>query len=298
MKLRNEVKIGIVTLLALVLGYLGLNFLKGINVFVPENRYKVRLRNLNGTAVATPVLISGYKVGSVQKIDFAYDPQEGYGADLTLGLDPNVQIPKGSTIKVRTNMLSGAELLITAPQGASQSFLSSGDRIEVEGGDDIMAKVNDQILPEVMKMLPEAMAMLKRLNQVMNNPAIDSTLTNFNQATRQMQLTLSKVYESMQVMPELVHNVNALSKSLAVLGRKAEQISLDSILINLNASTSNLKYISEQLQASEGTAGKLLNDPSLYNRLDSLAMNAEMLIKDLKQNPKRYVHFSIFGRKN
>lgn len=296
-KVRSEVKIGIITIVAFVLGYLGLNFLKGINIFEPENRYNIRLENLNGTAVATPVMISGYKVGSVQKISFGYDEKRGYGADVVIGLDPGVQIPQGSTIKVKTNVLSGAELIITAPKLHQGGFLVSGDNIPVAAGDDIMVTLTDKVLPSVMDILPELTATLKRLNELAHNSAIDSMLTNLNKSSNEMNKAMAKLNETMKPMPEVVGNMNTLSKSLVVVGQKAERLPLDSLMENLNATTANLRHMTAQLRSQEGTAGKLLNDPSLYNRLDSLANSADALMKDLKENPKRYVHFSIFGRK-
>lgn len=297
MKIRSEIKIGIITIVAFVLGYLGINFLKGINIFEPENRYHLRLENLNGTAVATPVMISGYKVGSVQKISFGYDEKRGYGADVVIGLDPGVQIPKGSTIKVKTNVLSGAELVITAPKEHQGGFLVSGDHITVDAGDDIMVTLTDKVLPSVMDILPELTATLKRLNELAHNPAIDSMLINLNKSSNEMNKAMAKLNETMKPMPEVVGNMNTLSKSLVVVGQKAERLPLDSLMDNLNATTANLRHMTAQLKSQEGTAGKLLNDPSLYNRLDSLANSADALMKDLKANPKRYVHFSIFGRK-
>lgn len=297
MKIRSEIKIGIITIVAFVLGYLGINFLKGINIFEPENRYHLRLENLNGTAVATPVMISGYKVGSVQKISFGYDEKRGYGADVVIGLDPGVQIPKGSTIKVKTNVLSGAELVITAPKEHQGGFLVSGDHITVAAGDDIMVTLTDKVLPSVMDILPELTATLKRLNELAHNPAIDSMLINLNKSSNEMNKAMAKLNETMKPMPEVVGNMNTLSKSLVVVGQKAERLPLDSLMDNLNATTANLRHMTAQLKSQEGTAGKLLNDPSLYNRLDSLANSADALMKDLKANPKRYVHFSIFGRK-
>ncbi len=297
MKIRSEIKIGIITIVAFVLGYLGINFLKGINIFEPENRYHLRLENLNGTAVATPVMISGYKVGSVQKISFGYDEKRGYGADVVIGLDPGVQIPQGSTIKVKTNVLSGAELVITAPKEHQGGFLVSGDHITVVAGDDIMVTLTDKVLPSVMDILPELTATLKRLNELAHNPAIDSMLINLNKSSNEMNKAMAKLNETMKPMPEVVGNMNTLSKSLVVVGQKAERLPLDSLMANLNATTANLKHMTAQLKSQEGTAGKLLNDPSLYNRLDSLANSADALMKDLKANPKRYVHFSIFGRK-
>lgn len=297
MKIRNEVKIGAVAIVAFVLLYLGLNFLKGINLFEPENRYHVRLTNLNGTAVATPVMISGYKVGSVQQVDFAYDAKQGYGAKLVLGLDPDVQIPAGSTIKVKTNVLSGAELVISAPKEFSRSFLKSGDTIPVAGSDDIVSTVNEKIMPDVVKMMPEIIEMVKRLNEIAANPAIDSMLRNLNHTTLEMNKAMAQINTSLKPMPEMMHNMNTLSKSLVKVGHTAEQLPLDSLVANLNATTRNFKQLSDELKSNKGTMGKLMNDPSLYNRLDSLAMSAEALMKDLKANPKRYVHFSIFGRK-
>lgn len=297
MKIRSEIKIGIITIVAFVLGYLGINFLKGINIFEPENRYHLRLENLNGTAVATPVMISGYKVGSVQKISFGYDEKRGYGADVVIGLAPGVQIPKGSTIKVKTNVLSGAELLITAPKEHQGGFLVSGDHITVDAGDDIMVTLTDKVLPSVMDILPELTATLKRLNELAHNPAIDSMLINLNKSSNEMNKAMAKLNETMKPIPEVVGNMNTLSKSLVAVGQKAERLPLDSLMDNLNATTANLRHMTAQLKSQEGTAGKLLNDPSLYNRLDSLANSADALMKDLKANPKRYVHFSIFGRK-
>lgn len=297
MKIRNEVKIGAIALVAFVLGYLGLNFLKGINIFEPENRYHVRLRDLSGTAVATPVMISGYKVGSVQQVSFGYDPQRGYGADLVIGLDPGVQIPSGSRIRVKTNVLSGAELIITAPTKHEGSYLKSGEQIPVAEGEDIMETLTNKVLPSVMDILPELTATLQRLNAIANSPAIDSMLHNLNHSSAEMTRAMSKLNETMRPMPEVMGNINTLSKSLVVVGQKAEHLPLDSLVANLNATTENLRHMSAQLKSQEGTAGKLLNDPSLYNRLDSLAISAEALMKDLKENPKRYVHFSIFGRK-
>lgn len=297
MEMRKEVKIGIISIVAFVLGYLGLNFLKGINIFEPENRYHLRLENLNGTAVATPVMISGYKVGSVQKISFGYDPKKGYGADVVIGLDPGVQIPKGSTIRVKTNVLSGAELVITAPKDSQSGFLVSGDHIAVSMGDDIMVTLTDKVVPSVIDVLPELIATLKRLNELVHNPAIDSMLFNLHQSSNEMNRALAKLNETMKPMPEVMGNMNALSKSLVVVGQKAEHLPLDSLMDNLNATTINLKHMTAQLKSQEGTAGKLLNDPSLYNRLDSLANSADALMKDIKANPKRYVHFSVFGKK-
>lgn len=294
MKMRNEVKIGLITIVALVLGYIGLNFLKGISLFKAESEYYVRLNNLNGTGVATPVLISGYKIGAVRTVDFSYHEGKGYGAVLTLALDPKVRIPHGSTVRIKTNVLSGAALVIESDQVQS-GFYAPGDSLRaIEDTTDIMKIATDEIIPSVVQLMPEINRTMQRLNEILANRVIDSTLNSLNATALKAQRMMGQLNSSMRHLPAVMGNVERTSASLAQVGRHAETLRLDSIVRNLNQATHNLAELSQQLRSSEGTAGKLINDPSLYNRLDSLASSTEALMKDLKANPKRYVHFSLF----
>lgn len=294
MKMRNEVKIGLITIVALVLGYIGLNFLKGISLFKAESEYYVRLNNLNGTGVATPVLISGYKIGAVRTVDFSYHEGKGYGAVLTLALDPKVRIPHGSTVRIKTNVLSGAALIIESDQVQS-GFYAPGDSLRaIEDTTDIMKIATDEIIPSVVQLMPEINRTMQRLNEILASRAIDSTLNSLNATALEAQRMMGQLNSSMRHLPAVMGNVERASASLAQVGRHAETLRLDSIVRNLNQATHNLAELSQQLRSSEGTAGKLINDPSLYNRLDSLASSTEALMKDLKVNPKRYVHFSLF----
>lgn len=292
--MRNEVKIGLITIVALVLGYIGLNFLKGISLFKAESEYYVRLNNLNGTGVATPVLISGYKIGAVRTVDFSYHEGKGYGAVLTLALDPKVRIPHGSTVRIKTNVLSGAALVIESDQVQS-GFYAPGDSLRaIEDTTDIMKIATDEIIPSVVQLMPEINRTMQRLNEILANRVIDSTLNSLNATALKAQRMMGQLNSSMRHLPAVMGNVERTSASLAQVGRHAETLRLDSIVRNLNQATHNLAELSQQLRSSEGTAGKLINDPSLYNRLDSLASSTEALMKDLKANPKRYVHFSLF----
>lgn len=295
MNMRKEIKIGLITIVALVLGYIGLNFLKGISLFKAENEYYVRLSNLSGTSVATPVLISGYKVGAVRTVDFSYHEGKGYGAVLTLAIDPKVRIPHGSTLRIKTNMLSGAELIIESEDIKPSGFFASGDSIPaIESTTDMMRIATEEIVPSVAQLMPEINRTMQRLNEILASRAIDSTLYSLNATALEAQRMMSQLNSSMRHLPAVMGNVERTSASLAQVSRHAETLRFDSILRNLNQATHDLAQISQQLRSSEGTAGKLINDPSLYNRLDSLASSTEALMKDLKANPKRYVHFSIF----
>ena len=294
MRVRQEVKIGAIALVAFVLGYLGLNFLKGVNLFEPENKYRVQLENLGGTSVATPVMISGYKVGFVQKVDFGYVSGRGYTAELLLGLNSGIKIPKGSEIRIKTNVLSGSVLEITVPAEAKQGYLSSGDIIPFSQGDDIMSTVSNKIMPQVVEIMPEIVDIVKRLGEIAHNASIDSVMLNLNRSTGELNRAMQAVNTSLKPLPHVMSNVQTVTGNLAQTSSAIKALPLDSLINNLNATAENMRSMSSQLKSQEGTAGKLLNDPSLYNRLDSLANSADALMKDLKANPKRYVHFSLF----
>ena len=301
MRVRQEVKIGAIAIIAFVLGYLGLNFLKGINIFEPENKYRVQLENLGGTSVATPVMISGYKVGSVQKVDFGYVSGRGYTAELLLGLNPEIKLPKGSQVRIKTNVLSGSVLEIMVPTEAKQGYLTSGDIIPFSQGDDIMSTVSNKIMPQVVEIMPQVVEIMpqivdivKRLGEIADNSSIDSVMLNLNRSTMELNRAMQAVNTSLKPLPHVMSNVQIMTGNLAQTSSAIKALPLDSLINNLNATAENMRSMSAQLKSQEGTAGKLLNDPSLYNRLDSLANSADALMKDLKANPKRYVHFSLF----
>ena len=245
MKIKKEVQIGLLAIIALVICYVGINFLKGIEVFKKSTTYYAHFENLSSVTVATPVIASGFKVGTVRDVQFDYT--RGYGATVELALDPHVRVTRNSQIKIKTNPLSGAELVLSLAS-TSGDLLSEGDTIaSISPSGDLLSVASEQILPAVNNMMPTITSTLERLNALLN--------------TFTQQLT---------------------------------RVQLDSIVLSLQKTTDQLQQVSAQLRSRDNTAGLLLNDPSLYNRLDSLVGSADKLMRDLKENPKRYVHFSVF----
>lgn len=294
MNIRKETKIGLITVGALILGYVGLNFLKGIDLFKKETIFYTRFDNLNGVANATPIMVSGYKVGSVRHVDFIYTPSKGYSATLTLAIDPKVQIPRGSKLNIKKNMLTGSVLSIEAKE-IMPGYYSDFDTIpSVEAPADLIDVATEKLVPAMEDVIPHLMATLERLNEILGNKGIDATLTGLHGTTAEMQAVVSQLSQSVGQMPQIMKNVRTASESMVEVGRNAEQFKIDSMIYNVNAMTANLRILSEQLRSPNSTAGLLISDDRLYNRLDSLANSADALMKDLKANPKRYVHFSVF----
>lgn len=292
MKIKKEVQIGVLALVAIALGYIGLNFLKGIEVFKKTKVYYAHFDDLSGITGAAPVESSGFKVGNVRSI--AFDYTRGYGATVELALNSDMRIPEGSQLKIRTNPLGGAELvLFVNPQG--KTYLSEGDTIASQGaGDGLLASVSDKILPSIAGMMPTIASTLERLNVLLNDQSIDSALYGINASSQQLNGMMAGLHQASRTLPPILNNVGVMSANLATFSGQLSAMRLDSLVLNLQQTTAQLQQVTQQLRAKDNTAGLLLNDPSLYHRLDSLVGTADRLMHDLQENPKRYVHFSIF----
>ena len=292
MKFKKEVQIGLLTVLALVLGYIGINYLKGIEIFKKTTTYYAHFDNLNSVTVATPVIVSGFKVGSVRNVRFDYS--RGYGATVELALDPHIRVSPTSIVKIKMNPLSGSELILTI-NGQDARALSDGDTIpSVSPAGDLLSVATEQILPAVNNMMPTITQTLVRLDTLLHDKSIDSVLLALKGSSMQLHAMMAALNQSSQSLKPVMDNVHGMTGNLNAFSAQLTQLKLDSMMQHLNETTRQLQQVTAQLRSKDNTAGLLLSDPSLYNRLDSLVNNADRLMRDLKENPKRYVHFSVF----
>lgn len=292
MKRKKEVQIGLLAILAIALAYVGINFLKGIEIFKKSTTYYAHFDNLNSVTVATPVLVSGFKVGTVRSVSFDY--ARGYGATVELSLDPHVRITPESQVRIKMNPLSGSELILQiAPKGTQ--YLVEGDTIpSISPQGDLLSVATDKILPEVANMMPTINATLERLNALLNDRNIDSTLLGLNHASQQLHGMVAGLNQTTHRLDPVISNVGQVTSNLATFSGQLSSMHLDSLMLSLQSTTAQLQQVSQQLRSKDNTAGLLLNDPALYIRLDSLVRSADHLMRDLKENPKRYVRLSIF----
>lgn len=292
MKRKKEVQIGLLAILAIALAYVGINFLKGIEIFKKSTTYYAHFDNLNSVTVATPVLVSGFKVGTVRSVSFDY--ARGYGATVELSLDPHVRITPESQVRIKMNPLSGSELILQIGPKGTQA-LAEGDTIpSISPQGDLLSVATDKILPEVANMMPTINATLERLNALLNDRNIDSTLLGLNQASQQLHGMVAGLNQTTHRLAPVISNVGQVTSNLATFSGQLSSMHLDSLMLSLQSTTAQLQQVSQQLRSKDNTAGLLLNDPALYVRLDSLVRSADHLMRDLKENPKRYVRLSIF----
>ena len=292
MKRKKEVQIGLLAILAIALAYVGINFLKGIEIFKKSTTYYAHFDNLNSVTVATPVLVSGFKVGTVRSVSFDY--ARGYGATVELSLDPHVRITPQSQVRIKMNPLSGSELILQIGPKGSQALVEGDTIPSISPQGDLLSVATDKILPEVANMMPTINATLERLNALLNDRNIDSTLLGLNHASQQLHGMVAGLNQTTHRLDPVISNVGQVTSNLATFSGQLSSMHLDSLMLSLQSTTAQLQQVSQQLRSKDNTAGLLLNDPALYIRLDSLVRSADHLMRDLKENPKRYVRLSIF----
>jgi len=291
-KFTKEAKIGIVTIVGIALLYIGVNYLKGINLFKPVNHYFVTFNNVKDVTVSSPVFVEGFKVGLVRSISYDYSTTDKLAVEISL--DRNMRINKDSYVTIEKSLLGGAELHIRLNKYVSE-YIPSGSVVQGRMGEDMMQSVQDKILPGVETLLPKIDSILTGLQILVNHPALSQSFDHIEQATANLEVS-SRQLNSLLIkdVPEIVQSLKVVSRNFSVVSSGIKELDFATTINTVNQTLANLKVMTDRMNSTENTLGALLNDKSLYNNLNSATDNASKLLFDLKENPKRYVHFSIF----
>ncbi len=291
-KFTKEAKIGIVSIVSLALLYIGINYLKGINLFKPVNHYEVVFTNVKGVTISSPVYIDGFKVGLVRDIKYDYDKMDKITVDISL--EDEMRINKGSYITIVNSFLGGSELHIHLNKYVNE-FLKPGDEIEGRMAEEMMQSVQEKILPSVEAMLPKIDSILGGLQTLINHPAlaqsldhVEKTTANLETSTRQLNRMLAND------VPEIVSGLKTITANFSDVSSELKTLDLQTTVESINATLASLKVTTEKFNSTDNSIGLLLNDRALYDNLNSTADNASKLLLDLREHPKRYVHFSVF----
>ncbi|MDF9830281.1 MlaD family protein [Parabacteroides sp. PF5-6] len=289
----KEAKIGLVTIISLVLLYIGINFLKGIDLFKPVNHYFVSFDNVKDLTVSSPVYVEGYKVGLVRSIAYDYKSAEGRIV-VEISLDKEMKVNKDSYILISKSLLSGAELHLHLNKYVSE-YLKSGSVIEGRMEEDMMASIQEKILPGVAEMLPKIDSILAGLEAIVNHPALSQSLTHIERTTSNLEVSTRELNRLLDHdVPVIVGNLKTMTDNFSVVSGTIKDLDFATTITEINATLANLRMTTEKLNSNDNSLGLLMNDKALYENLNKTTQNASDLLFDLRQNPKRYVHFSIF----
>lgn len=292
MKFSKEVTIGIVTIISLVLLYIGVNYLKGINLFRPANHYYVACSNVKDVTISSPVFVEGFKVGLVRSISYDYSTTGKILVEISL--EESMRINKGSYISLEKTLLSGGELHIHLNKYVDE-YLKSGDTLEGRSPEDMMTSVQEKMLPQIIDLLPKLDSILYSLQLLVSHPALSRSLDHIEKTTASLEVSSRQLNQLLgNDVPVIASNLKTTTDNFAALSEEMKNLNLKGSIQSLNLTIDNLGQTTTKLNAKDNSLGLLLNDTLLYNNLNKTVINASDLLIDLKQNPKRYVRFSLF----
>lgn len=294
----REVKIALVAIVGIVILFLGINFLKGINIFQSDDTYYITFKNINGLTPSTPIYADGYRVGSVK--DIIYDYGQNEPIKVVAGISKDLRIPLGSSAEIVTDMMGNQQVNL---------LLANNPRQRVEPGQTIVGDVNNgalgklkTLVPYIENMMPKLDSILTSVNILLADPAIASSLHNIQNTTANLTVSTQRLNSILSQVdkdiPGIVGKANRVLDNTNHFTSNLASLDVQETLNKVNATLESAHEFTEKLNSKEGTLGKLMNDPGLYNHLNSTVRNADSLVVDLKAHPKRYVHFSLFGRKD
>ena len=303
MKLTREVKTGILALTAIALLIFGYAFLKGNNLLKDDRTFYAVYENVEGLIPSSPVTINGLNIGKVTNITFA-DKDANLIVEFIVSSD--FPFSRNSEAKVYGGGLIGGKSLAIIPKYEAGMEAKDGDTLpgRIEAG--LLELVNEKLTPLQAKLesaITDADTLLTSVNGVLsldnqkNLSAIFSDLSITARNFRKVSGTLNGVFDqnqdklsrTMTNLDEMTTELNQFTNSLAAVDVKRLEQNLTTVLDNLDRTVNNL---------DQGTVGKLLKDDQLYYNLTESTKQLEFLLQDLRLNPKRYVHISVFGKKN
>lgn len=292
MKFSKEATIGVVSIISLVLLYIGVNYLKGINLFRPANHYYVACSNVKDVTISSPVFVEGFKVGLVRSISYDYSTTGKILVEISL--EESMRINKGSYISLEKTLLSGGELHIHLNKYVDE-YLKFGDMIEGRFFEDMMASVQEKMLPQIIDLLPKLDSILYSLQILVSHPALSQSLDHIEKTTASLEISSRRLNQLLgNDVPVIASNLKTTTDNFAALSEEMKNLNLKGSIQSLNLTIDNLGQTTMKLNAKDNSLGLLLNDTLLYNNLNETVVNASNLLIDLKQNPKRYVRFSLF----
>lgn len=318
--MKKEIKVGIVVLVAIGVFIYGFNFLKGNNLFNPQRKLYAKYPKIEGLLEANPLLLNGYKIGQVNKIELQ-EVNGKYEVLVTFFLDSDVQIPIESKAKIVSSDLLGSKA-VEVVFSKETAFVKDGDFLVPDIEDDLKKQVNQQIAPlqkkaeglissidSVMQVVTQVMNADVRKNLITSFESIKNTITTLEHTTYKVDTLLSNeqyaiagiiqkvnsitsnIEKNNDKLTNVINNFSNISDSLAKADIKRTIDETNKSLLEANA-------LLAQINSGQGSMGKLIKNDSLYNNLNKSAEDLDKLVKDLRINPERYVHISVFGRKD
>lgn len=303
----KELKTGIVVLV-IIIGFIwGFNFLKGQNLFDGNKRYfEVEYSKIGDLTRSSFVTINGLKVGKVEDIKFNTNPEQRGHLIVRFSVDNDFEFSKKSIVRIYSpNPISSSNLaIIPSYEG---EIAKSGDALIGEMEESLFTSIGERLDPlqtKIESVIVKADTLFSGINHILNQQTVDDlngSVSNIAAIVKDLRQTIKTVnhliVDNQENLKTTITNTKNITTNLSKLTDSLNTVNINNIVTKAENAVDNFNQLSKRISTSDGTIGKLINDKKLYDNLEASTKEMEELIRDLKLNPKRYVHFSIFGKK-
>lgn len=310
MKINNETKVGILAAFAIALLIIGYNFLKGNSIFSSETVLYAKYSHVDGLTVSKPVLVNGYQVGRVAGLELQPDAT----VIAALKINNKYEIPKNTVARLESTDLLGSKAIILT-LGNDKNFANDGDYLQTNVEKGLMESIQP-VQKKADMIIAKMDSILSSVNNILNPnfqknvdqsfSSIAATLSSLESTSKKVDMLVgsesSKLSAILSNVEAITYNfktngakIDAIMNNLNTVTDKVAALNFEQTINNANQAVADLQTMVNNLKNGKGSLGALLNDRQLYDNLTNASKNLDALMIDLKANPKRYVHFSVFG---
>lgn len=292
----KEVKIGLAGIVALFMLIYGLNYLKGVDIFKPSKYIYVKFSDINGLTKSSPVYANGFKVGIVS--DIVYDNLHPGNIAVEVELEQDIVLPKGTSAELQAEMLGGVRMNLLFAENKGD-FYAIGDTLQGANNAGLMGDLSTELMPKIVMMMPKLDSILVSLNAILADKSIPSTLSSLDATMKNLERSSASLSVLLDKdLPQAMTKLDEIEDNVITLTDELNDANIKDTFTKINSTLADVNQFTSKLGQSDNSLGLLVNDRTFYDNLNATAENAANLLKDLKEHPKRYVHFSLFGKKD
>lgn len=302
MKYAREIKVGILATVCLFLLFFGFNFLKGVNIFSPTNAYHGTFAHLHGLEEQAAVYILGHKVGQVDRLHYDFTRDSAFLVDISIRKD--IALPQGTTMAlISDGMLGGMAIELQLPELEDERMrglvIEKGSYLPTTYVPGLIESLQGELLAHVDEAVQEVDSLVAALRTQVEGEHIKHSLENVDRISGDLTSVSAKLKYMMKTqVPAIVNNADTAIANLNVIVADIKEADLKATVARVDKTVDNVNGLVSDVRSQDGTLGQLIYNKSLYNHIDATVISADSLLTDLKAHPKRYVHFSVFGKKD
>ncbi len=304
MKYAREIKVGALATLCLFLLFFGFNFLKGVNIFSPTNSFHGLYPDLHGLEEQAAVYIRGHKVGQVDRISYDFTRDSAFTVDISINKD--IALPQGTQMAlIADGLLGGMAIELQLPSCSDSGLTDEAGLIEkgsflpttyVPG---LMESLQGELLAHVDDAIQNVDSLVAELRGQVEGGHLKNTLSNADRISGDLANVSTDLKRMMnKQVPTIVNNADTAIANLNTIVSDLKKADLAATVARVDTAVDGVNGLIADVRSQEGTLGQLIYNKSLYDHIDATVISADSLLVDLKAHPKRYVHFSVFGKKD